>query len=474
MQAGRYRRARRYYAGLHDLSFATEKFANTFGEMFREFALNLCPAVVDATRDKLKIKGFGIQGMGKSYAFTRESSGAEASRLERSRSNPGGLTPEGVTLALDRIWTANKMAIRAGEVHKEALRCGDAYVIVWPGSKGEVQIFPNSADTMTVHYDEEMPGRIVWAAKHWRAADGRTRLNLYFADRIEKYISKDKGEGVLPDAKSFVPFGGVRRKSQAAEVQQPSLFESGSSAETYPPVTTGGSDSVVENPYGVVPVFHFANNADIGEFGRSELEAAMPVQDGLNKSVLDMLVAMEVSAFRQRWAAGIEVKYDQETGKEVPPFRSGVDTLWTSENPDAKFGDFSATELEQFLKVKDGFRIDIASVTGTPLYYLMPHVRAIPSGESLRKAETRFLAKVRDRQEQFGAVWAEAMSFALKIAGRPDVSLVTHWEDPAPTSEREFLENLRLKKELGISTQQALREAGYGDEEAEKMTNVNR
>ena len=40
MQSARYRRARPYYAGLHDLSFATEKFANTFGEMFREFALN--------------------------------------------------------------------------------------------------------------------------------------------------------------------------------------------------------------------------------------------------------------------------------------------------------------------------------------------------------------------------------------------------------------------------------------------------
>jgi hypothetical protein len=61
---------------------------------------------------------------------------------------------------------------------------------------------------------------------------------------------------------------------------------------------------VVPNPYGVVPVFHFANNADLGMTGRSELEAAMPVQDGLNKSVLDMLVAMEFSAYRQRWAAG--------------------------------------------------------------------------------------------------------------------------------------------------------------------------
>jgi len=243
------------------------------------------------------------------------------------------------------------------------------------------------------------------------------------------------------------------------------------------PATAGGTDgrsgvdseAIVENPFGVVPVFHFANNADIGEFGRSELETAMPVQDGLNKSVLDMLVAMEVSAFRQRWAAGIEIQIDPETGKEIAPFRSGLDTLWLTESPDAKFGDFAATELEQFLKVKDGFRIDIASVTGTPLYYLMPHTRAVPSGESLRKAETRFLAKVRDRQEQFGAVWAEAMSFALKIAGHPGVSLVTHWEDPAPTSEREILENLRIKKELGISTEQALKEAGYGDAEAKRI-----
>ena len=461
VQAGRYRRARRYYAGLHDLSFATEKFANTFGEMFREFALNLCPAVVDATRDKLKVKGFGIAGLGSKSLEPQRRRDSEGFSRE---SVEGGRIISDLVMS---IWRANKMAIRAGELHKEALRCGDAYVIVWPGANGEVQIVPNAADTMTVHYDEELPGRIVWAAKHWRAADGRTRLNLYFPDRIEKYISKDKGEGVLPDARNFVPVAVPRSKVQAHGPKQPSLGFVNEST----PVSGTLAAPVVSNPWGIVPVFHFANNADIGEFGRSELEAAMPVQDGLNKSVLDMLVAMEVSAFRQRWAAGIEIKYDQETGKEVPPFRSGVDTLWTSENPDARFGDFGATELEQFLKVKDGFRIDIASVTGTPLYYLMPHVRAIPSGESLRKSETRFLAKVRDRQEQFGSVWAEAMSFALKIAGRPDVSLVTHWEDPAPTSEREILENLRLKKELGISTEQALKEAGYGDTEAKKMTN---
>src|SRR3954453_617558 len=58
--AVRYSRFERYYRGEHDLSFATEKFKNTFGSLFREFALNLCPAVCDAIRDKLKITGFSV------------------------------------------------------------------------------------------------------------------------------------------------------------------------------------------------------------------------------------------------------------------------------------------------------------------------------------------------------------------------------------------------------------------------------
>ena len=92
-----------------------------------------------------------------------------------------------------------------------------------------------------------------------------------------------------------------------------------------------------------MPVFHFANNADLAEFGRSELEPAMPVQDGLNKSVLDMLVAMEFAAYRQRWAAGIEMTIDAD-GNPAAPFKAGVDHVWIAENPGARFGDFDGAK----------------------------------------------------------------------------------------------------------------------------------
>jgi hypothetical protein len=404
--ASRYARTERYYRGLHDLAFATKKFENAFGSLFREFALNLCPAVCDAIRDKLKVTGFSLADPGKPAA------GAE-----------------NLQFSANRVWGRNRMGVRGGEVHKEVLKNGDAYLIVWPDAEGNAAIYPNRAANVTVEYDEERPGRVRWAAKHWLTAEKRHRLNLFYPDRIATFISENASEFLLPDAKSFRPSGEIA------------------------------------NPFGTVPVFHFANNADVGACGNSELDAAIPVQDGLNKSVLDMLVAMEYSAYRQRWAAGIELEEDGDTGNFKAPFQSGVDHVWVSSNPETTFGDFRSADLEQFLKVKESFRIDVACVTGTPLHYLQPMTQGFPSGESLRKAESRFLAKVRDRQEAFGDVWAEAMSFALRIeTGTSEVRLETEWEDPAAISSREKLENILLKKQIGLSTKEALAEAGYKGE----------
>ncbi len=239
---------------------------------------------------------------------------------------------------------------------------------------------------------------------------------------------------MLPDQRDFVPFTG---RSADTPVRMSANHENIS------------DNHVIANPYNFIPVFHFANNADLGAFGRSELESAIPVQDGLNKSVLDMLVAMEYSAYRQRWAAGIEIEYDND-GNAVAPFKAGVDHLWLTTNPNAKFGDFGTSDLYQFLKVKDSFRIDMASVTGTPMNYLLPHTRGFPSGEAMQRAESRFIAKVRDRQFAFGQTWSEIMQFALRIDGFGDLQLETEWEDPSSTTERERLETKLLRRKLSV------------------------
>lgn len=361
------------------------------------------------------------------------------------------------------------MSIRAGEIHTEAIKTGDAYAIVWPGPDGRPVIYPQRAAFCVAIYDEEMPGRLRWGAKYWRTKDRRTRLNLLYADRIEKYVSASKSDGWLPDAKDFVPF-------VQSHVPSSPPFEGGVAAAAADGVVLPASPrhpvsaSVVRNPFGVVPLFHFSNNAEIGAFGKSELLHAIPIQNGLNKAVLDMLVAMEFSAYRQRWVAGIDVEIDQLSGLPEEPFRSGIDRLWVAPDANARFGDFATTDLDQFLKVKDSFRVDMASVTGTPLHYFLQNTRSFVSGDSLQQSEVRFLAKVRDRHESFGQVWADLMAFALNVSGRGrDIELLTGWEDPAPVAEREFLENILLKKQIGITTEQALKEAGYGDADINHM-----
>lgn len=412
------KRFRRYYRGDHDLAFATEKFVNAFGKLFHTFALNLCPAVVDAVADKLEVIGWSVE------------SDSDANEL--------------TTLSW-QIWNRSMMPVRSGEIHKEALKCGDAYVIVWPADDGRALIYPQTADSCIVQYDSEMPGRIVWAAKAWVSNDFFWHLNLYYPDRVERYITRSKVDTDLG--------GRIKPESQTLSATSLTLIE------------------VVENPYNVVPVFHFANNADVGSDGISELVNAIPLQDALNKTVLDMLVAMEFAAYRQRWAAGIEIEYDDQ-GKPIPPFKAGIERLWISPSPEAKFGDFEATDLKQFLEVKDGFRVDLACVTGTPLHYFMLH-SASPSpqsGISVEKLESRFLAKVKDRQLAFGEVWARVMSLALQIDGiEDDVVLFTQWADASPLSESERLENLLRRKDLGLSQRQVLMEAGYGEADIERI-----
>lgn len=420
-KASGYDKPLKYYKGEHELAFATEKFQNTFGKLFREFALNLCPAVADAVRDKLTLTGWSVE------------TGENAS---------GDITTDAW-----KIWQANRMGVRSRQIHREALVAGDSYAIVWVDPNQKTTIYPQKAKTCVVFYDEESPGKILKAAKQWLTApDAKgekfARINLYYPDRIERYISVKKTTALPEKATDYVEF------------------------------KDDGNSAIIKNPYGVVPVFHFGNNADIGSFGQSELADAIPLQNALNKSVCDLLVAMEFAAYRQRYATGIDVEYDDE-GKPKAPFVAGIERLWVNESPEAKFGDFAASDLKQFLEVKDGFRVDMAVVTGTPIYYFQQTGGQFPSGEALQKAEARFNHKVNDRQESFGQVWEDLMAFALRIEGnKKDVRLFTEWEDPAPLSEKDKLANLSTKGDLGVPDEKLWEEMGYGEDDIKRFQEI--
>jgi hypothetical protein len=405
-----------YYEGRHRFNFATEKFRNTFGSLFHSLTDNLCAVCVDAPADRMLITGFAVE------------------------EGAAGLSQD-----CDEVWQFNRMDERASLVHKEALREGDAYVIVWPDEAGEPVIWPQRAAMTTVYHDQEHPERLLWAAKLWLDAGGFARLNMYYAERIEKYTSTARLMYSLPD-----------------------------DTARWVPAVTEGEGWPLANPYGRVPVFHFANNAWIASFGRSEIASVVPLQDALNKALCDMMVAMEFAAMPQRWATGLELDTDS-AGKPVKPFETGIDRIWAVANETVKFGQFDSANLKNFIEVQESLRGEIARVSGLPPYYFMPSTGSWPSGESLKTAESRLTTKVRNRESGYGNTWEDCMAFALLIRqGVTQIRLSTQWQDPAPVSEAETLANLTVKKKLGVSTQQILSEAGYGDQDVVRMMTENK
>jgi Phage portal protein, SPP1 Gp6-like len=417
LRQAKYSKLARYYDGDHDLAFATQKFRNAFGNLFNTFSDNLTPAVVNGFADNLRVDDFTVE----------EGSTGEADSAWR-------------------VWQSNFMEQRSAELHRELLKSGDAYVIVWQDAKGKPTIYPNKAQLVTVGYDDEQTGQIVWALKVWRTSRRTVRLNVFLPDRIEKYETAAQQQIDRPAVSEFSEFG---------TLPGPNAFQL---VET------------IANPFGMVPVFHFAINCDIGEFGKSELENVIPLNDALNKMLLDMLVASEFGAFRQRWATGIEIHTDAQ-GQPLSPFTAGASGVWVTDSEKARFGDFDVTNLDQYIKVQESIRAEIARVTSLPLHYLMLHAQTLATGRALQTAERRFQSKIQNLQNVIGARWSKVLWFALTISGisEKSIRLFTQWQDVSTISELEFLQSLQAKKAIGVSLRQLMTEAGYGQADIDRI-----
>lgn len=420
-----------YYEGRQSLNFATVKWRAAFGSLFKQFADNLCAPIVDAAADRLKITGF---------------SASENRELEEQ---------------INQLWRNNRMDKKAGAVHEHALKVGDSYVIVWPDREGYPVFTPNPAHQMCVYYDDDGE-TILWAAKLWRVDSSGNinrgwlwRLNLYFPNSIEKYVTKAQITSRPERAGAFQPF-------TSADLMWP-----------------------MPNMWSQVPVFHFANQPEMGVWGQSELWNIVPLQDALNKSIADMLVAMEYVSLPQRWATGLEVDVD-ENGNPIIPLLAAVNRMWTNPDENGRFGQFEQANLEHFSKVQNDLRLEMARISRTPLHYLSlggssnnSFVSSIyPSGESQKVAEAPFVSKLEDRQTSYGDVWESAVAFALKILGNTELrptDLETMWQDAKPRSETDDLNNAINKfNNLGLPLEVVLAELGYSPEVISKASAIPR
>jgi len=401
-----------YYEGRHKLTFATKKFRDTFGQTFQAMAENLCPIVVDVVADRLQVQSHTSRNK-------RDARKIEAETQEIARRN-----------RLDQL---------RGQIYRDALLFGENYVIVWPDAEDETQpvIYPNAPGSIVVKFDPQKLGMVAQAAKFW-IEDKHCRLNIYFPDRIEKYVTSVAAEGLPFSPQAFTQYNAPD--------------------ERWP----------LPNPYGRVPVFVYTNNAGVGQPGRSELRDIIQPQNGLNKALCDMLVAMEFEAFAQRWVTGLEVDKDDD-GVVIPPFKAGIDRVWHVLEKDAKLGEFSRADLKQFVEVQNSLRASIARISGFPLHFFMIGQETPPSGTSLIIASTRLTSKVEDRQISFGETDEDIMRFCLTIRGLKNVDVKQVWKDTSPQLDDTAVWEAANKQMMVTGRNQTLRDRGFTDEEIQKM-----
>lgn len=435
--AAHYRVYSNYYQGNHALAFATEKFRNTFGQVFKEFAENLCAPVVDSLSDRLEITGFRSS---EAELKTEEVAPTE-SQIEGMPNRPGRkkiTTEDEIGDLCQDLWAANRMDERSNEVHLESLKMGDAYVIVWPNDEMEPEIWPQDAMQCRVQYDSDNRKKVKRGLKiWWEDEEDRWRLNIYTEFGIAKYIARTTAVDLPSTDNGWMSYG------------------------------------FVLNPYQTVPIFHFPCRRSRRP-GISELRDIVPLQNALNKSVMDMIIAMEFASFKQRWVIGLELDVDEETGEPKDPGAKqyGVDRLLAFPDVETKVGQFDATDLGQFLEVQDKFWASASRVSGTPLHYFYITSGDFPSGEAMKSAEARFIKKISDRQTSFGNVWEDVLKFSLRVQGRevaPETTIQTEWVNAAPRSESELADTAVKKQAVGVSRSQNLRELGYTEEEIERM-----
>lgn len=421
-----------YFAGRHKMTFASSAFREAFGQMLAAVSDNWLPLVVNASVERLKPQGFRFGG--------NQDGDEEAWR----------------------IWQENSLDSDAPLGFTEAVKHGESYLLVWPESvesKGVFGRFFSRGSEIVPRITVEHPSQMVVrreagdrrrraaALKRWMSDDGVICATLYLPDEIH-YFEAGKNGWQERRAKAANRLGIV---PVVPLVNEPQMLPS------YPPTA-------------LTSLPHSVNNGAFVGLGRSDQADVISTIDQINKLLCDMLVASEVAAFKQRWATGLEIPED-ENGDPIQPFKAAVDRVWISDGADAKFGEFSATDLSNYTGAVEQRIQSLAARTRTPPHYLLGSI-VNASGDALKAAEAGLASKVDGKKRNFGEAIEEAirLAFAWKGDDRAnDLSAEIDWAPSETRSESEYVDSLVKKMSIGVPKEQLWADAGYSPQQVSRF-----
>jgi hypothetical protein len=348
-EQARLTRISRYVRGRQDPPYAPEGVNAEYRWIMKKSLRNFLPLVISVVSQNLHVDGY-------------RPSGSTVNQV---------LGPQRPQPEWD-AFRANRMISRQHGVHRSVIKYGSSYVVVLPGrmSTDEEQqadvpvIRPVSPRRMTAFYADDVDDEWPQFAVEVRSVNlprGQAQVFVSVYDEDTRYIlSGQPGASI----------SGAQLGLRLADPANPLL---------------NGQDPVASHGMGVCPVVRFLYENDLdGETDcAGEVEPIMPIQDQINNTTFNLMMAEQYAAFRQRWVTGMSPA--DEEGREVQPFRPSVDRIFAAEATETRFGEFSETALAPYSGSReDGIR-HMATITQIPPYHLLGQVANL-SAEALAAA----------------------------------------------------------------------------------------
>lgn len=343
---------------------------------------------------------------------------------------------------LQEIWQYNNMDERQSFVHFESMALRRSYVCV--GTNEEDRDYP----LITVESPREMI-----ALRDPRTHRVRVALRLYDTD----------GKGHAQRATMYLPdvtYWLVRNSS-------------GEWVDEYDPD---------RHNLGAVPVVPFVNRhrptplkSSLGDDGRSDMEAVIPIADAASRALTNTQLAQETIAVPQRAILGVtKGDFVDESGKPLPVWQAYFSSVWASGNKDAKLHQFDAAPMSNFETLLTMYARIAASVTPLAVEDFGLATDNPPSAEGRRAGETKLIKHTERKQTQFGHAWeaVNRLVFRFRDGEWNDDArrMETLWRDAGTPTKGQVTDAVVKQFQTGlIDWETAQEEMGRSPEQIARM-----
>lgn len=449
-----------------------------------EHAVNICPIILTAKCDRLRIQMIDISDDNADDEQQQEN-------IEDEQQQDIGET---LTKLVRRWWDKSRMDAVANNVHYATSRDADGYLVA-EYSDGKPKLVMNKSydgeSGVEVVYDEGDVNKPLYATKRWNVVDPYQpttntirRMNVYYPNRIEKYINAD-GQGTFSDA-NWMPYTGDGAQLVTVTPETGKTYQAAVTwwTDGFEQVTDENGDVIVNDqntimertaqngmPLGI-PVFHFRNNANGEAYGVSDLSEVVigGLQDSLNDASVDLRMACKLAGVPLNWIAGLRARGEGEGTFSFSP--GAVITL--GENGSA--GQLAPANLTQLIEAEDMAFREIATVSRTPLPMINPSAQVAAEG-TLQQQEAPLIARVEDAQRNYGNSYEDAVRMMLKMEAVfgsevglsleqiDELTINCTWEPAQVRNEKAEAEYAKMLMDMGVPKEIVWKKAGLSADE---------